>query len=195
MKDYLAGLTRRYLSKRQAILVQLLDRCMSDLERIGDHIEPSAPSPCGGGSQPEAVVDRLSFSIFFQLYETVLDIFKLLIRSFDPDRDHHRGGRRPDPAGPRRLHAASLQTRTHFNEKVSQRAMTPTSGIFFSEYIAALDRIVRHARNIAYAEKQPQFWIKRSKLEKFADFSPAPALQPLVNPSEYLSRLPGDDEL
>ncbi len=39
MKDYLARLTRRRLSKRQAIFVQYIDRSMSALERIGDHIE------------------------------------------------------------------------------------------------------------------------------------------------------------
>jgi Na+/phosphate symporter len=95
MKDYLAELTRRALSKRQAILVQYLDRCMSDLERIGDHIETLCTLSLRRRKFPEAVVDRLSFSIFFQLYEAVLHVFKLLIQSFDPDRD-------PSPTSPTR---------------------------------------------------------------------------------------------
>ncbi len=195
MKEYLAQLTRRALSKRQAIFVQLIDRCMSDLERIGDHVATLCTLSLRRKKIPEAVVDRLSFSLFFQLYEAVLHVFTLLIQSFDPDRDHL------DEIADRILTAredyqqGSLATRTHFNEQVSQRAMTPTSGIFFSEYIAALDRIVRHARNIAYAEKQPQFWIKRSKLQKHAELSPAPELQTLVDPRDYLSRLPDESDL
>jgi phosphate:Na+ symporter len=195
MKDYLAELTRRALSKRQAILVQYLDRCMSDLERIGDHIETLCALSLRRRKFPEAVVDRLSFSIFFQLYEAVLYSFKLLVQSFDPDRDHF-----DDIAGQLLLARddymqASLATRNHFNEQVSQRAMTPTAGIFFSEYIAALDRIIRHGRNIALAQKQPQFWIKRSKFPKRVERTPAPAFQPLVDPKDYLARLQAEDDL
>ena len=39
MRNYLGKLTHHYLSKRQAILIGHIDRCMSDLERVGDHID------------------------------------------------------------------------------------------------------------------------------------------------------------
>jgi hypothetical protein len=89
---------------------------------------------------------------------------------------------------------ASLDTRTLINEKVSQREITPTAGIFFSEYIAALDRIVRHSRNIALSEQQPQFWIKRSKLERHMDMAPEAAIQPLIDPKDFLARIQDEDE-
>jgi len=67
--------------------------------------------------------------------------------------------------------------------------MTSTAGIFFAEYLAALDRIVRHCRNIALSEQQPQFWIKRSKLEKRMALAAEPASHPLVDPQDFQERL------
>ena len=90
---------------------------------------------------------------------------------------------------------ASMGTRAMFTDKVAQRAITPIAGIFFSEYIAALDRIVKHSKSIALAEKQPQFWIKRTKLGKHVDFAPEPAPQQLVDPKDYLARLQAEDYL
>ena len=193
MKDYLASLTRRRLSKRQAILVQHIDRCMSDLERIGDHVETLCALSLRRKKIPEAIVDADSFGIFFGLYESALHILRQLAGSFDPDRDDIR------EIASRLLRArdahmqASLDTRTLFNEKVSRREITPTAGIYFSEYIAALDRIVRHVRNIALSEQQPQFWIKRAKLDRHMDLAPEPAIPPLVDPQDFLARIQKED--
>ena len=189
MKDYLAGLTRRHLSKRQAILVQHVDRCMSDLERVGDHVETLCNVSLRRRQVPAAIVDRLSFSLFFQLYEAALHVLKLLVQSFDPDRDDIAA------VADRILLArddyvqASQAVRIHFNEQVSNRSMTSTAGIFFAEYLAALDRIVRHCRNIALSEQQPQFWIKRSKLEKRMALAAEPVSHPLVDPQDFQERL------
>ena len=194
MKSYLAELTRRALSKRQAIFVQHRDRCMSDLERIGDHIETLCAISLRRKKVPEAIVDRLSFSLFFQLYEAVLYSFKLLVQSFDPARDSFADVADQILLARDDYMQASLATRAHFDEQVSQRVITPTAGIFFSEYVAALDRIVRHARNVALSEKQPQFWIKRAKFHKRVEISPAPAIPRLVDPDDYLARLRDESE-
>jgi phosphate:Na+ symporter len=195
MKDYLARLTRRRLSKRQAIFVQYIDRSMSALERIGDHIETLCTLSLRRQKSSGAIVDRLSFSLFFQLYEAVRHVFKLLIQSFDPDLEDRAAVADRLLAARDDYMEGSLATRNHFNEEVSRRAMTPVAGMYFSEYIAALDRIVRHARNIALAEKEPQFWIKRSKLGKHAEFNPEPEPQPLVDPRDFLSRLQDEDDI
>lgn len=195
MKDYLSRLTHRYLSKRQAIFVQYIDRCMSDLERIGDHVETLCNLSLRRRKFPEAIVDSDSFSKFFNLYERVLHVFKLLIQSFDPEREDIAEIADQILQAREEYMKASLETRNHFNEQVSQHVMTPTAGIFFSESIAALDRIVRHARNIAYAEKQPQFWIKRSKLNKPSERTGTPEAQALVDAKAFLARLPDPDDL
>ena len=58
-----------------------------------------------------------------------------------------------------------------------------------------LDRIVRHSKSIALAEKQPQFWIKRTKLEKHVEMAGSAETYPLVDPKDYLSRLQSEDYL
>lgn len=195
MKEYLARLTRRYLSKRQAILIQHLDRCMSDLERIGDHIETICNLSLRRQKVPEAVVDKESFDTAFRLYENALQLFKLVIDSLDPDKENIQEIAQQILQARDDYMQDSLNTRAMFTDKVSQRAITPIAGIFFSEYIAALDRIVKHSKSIALAEKQPQFWIKRTKLEKHVDLAPEPELQKLVDPKDYLSRLQAEDYL
>ncbi len=194
MKDYLGSIVRRRLSKRQAILVQHVDRCMSDLERIGDHVETLCNLSLRRKKAPEAIVDEDSFGKFFRLYESAFHILRQIAASFDPDQE--------DVAEiasqilqARDVHVqASLEVRTLFDEKVSRREITPSAGIFFGEYVAAIDRIVRHSRNIALSEQQPQFWIKRSKLEKHMDLAPEPEDLPLVDPQHFLARLQDEDD-
>ena len=195
MKEYLSSLTRRYLSKRQAILIQHLDRCMSDLERIGDHVETICDLSLRRQKVPEAVVDKESFDTLFRLYENALHIFRLVIGSLDPDKDNFQEIAQQILQARDDYMQASLATRNMFTEKVSTRSITPIAGIFFSEYIAALDRIVKHSKSIALAERQPQFWIKRTKLGKHVDMAPGVEIQKLVDPKDYLTRLQSEDYL
>ena len=195
MKEYLSNLTRRYLSKRQAILIQHVDRCMIDLERIGDHVETICDLSLRRQKVPEAVVDKESFDSLFRLYESALHVFKLVIDSLDPDKENFQEIAQRILQARDEYVQTSLNTRSMFTEKVSLRAITPIAGIFFSEYIAALDRIVKHSKSIALAERQPQFWIKRTKLGKHVDMAPEPELQKLVDPKDYLTRLQSEEYL
>jgi len=195
MKEYLSNLTRRYLSKRQAILIQHIDRCIVDLERIGDHIETICDLSVRRQKVPEAVVDQESFDAFFSLYERTLQIFKLVIESLNPDKDNIQEMAQGILKARDEYMQASLTTRAMFTDKVAQREITPIAGIFFSEYIAALDRIVKHSKSIALAEKQPQFWVKHKKLGKHVDMAPEVELPELVDPTDYLTRLQQEDYL
>ncbi len=195
MKEYLSNLTRRYLSKRQAILIQHIDRCMIDLERIGDHIETICDLSLRRQRVPEAVVDKDSFDALFHLYEQALHVFRLVIESLDPEKENIQEVAQHILQSRDEYMQASLDTRAMFTDKVSQRSITPIAGIFFSEYISALDRIVKHSKSIAVAEKQPQFWIKRTKLGKHVDMAGEPERHALVDPKDYLSRLQSEDYL
>lgn len=195
MKEFLSNLTRRYLSKRQAILIQHLDRCIVDLERIGDHIETICDLSVRRQKEPKAVVDQESFDAFFALYEKTLQVFSLIIESLDPDRKDIQEMAQRILQMRDDYMQASLTTRALFTDKVAQREITPIAGIFFSEYIAALDRIVKHSKSIALAEKQPQFWVKHKKLEKHVEMAPEVELPELVDPTDYLTRLQSEDYL
>ena len=193
MKDYLGRLVRRRLSKRQAILAQHIDRCMSDIERIGDHVESLANISLRRQQATDALVDAETFDRFFRLFESAFHILRRIAATFNPELDGI-GELAGQVLQARDAYAQdSLDTRAHFTDKVSRREITSAAGIFFSEYIAALDRIVRHVRNIARAEQQPQFWIKHSKLERHMDLAPEPEIQKLVDPKAYLSRLPTEE--
>ncbi len=195
MKEYLDSLTHRYLSKRQAVLLQHIDRCIIDLERIGDHIESICDLSLRRQKVPEAIVDKESFDALFRLYENALGLLKRVIDSLDADKDNIQEVAQQILRARDDYMQASLNTRAMFTDKVAQRSITPIAGIFFGEYISALDRIVKHSKSIALAEQQPQFWIKRTKFGKHVDMAPEPELQKLVDPKDYLARLQAEDYL
>ena len=83
----------------------------------------------------------------------------------------------------------SINIKAVFTEKVANHELSPIVGVFFSEYQAALDRIVKHAKMIALAEKQPFFWIKRKKLQAMGREAPDLPLPEKVNTKDYLDQL------
>jgi phosphate:Na+ symporter len=195
MKEYLTQLTERYLSKRQAVLIQHIDRCMIDLERIGDHIDAIGQLSLRRRKNPDALVDAESLTLLFDLYARALKIFRAVIASLTPeDKDVQAKAKRILRLRDDYI-LMSMNTKAAFTDKVSQRLITPIAGFYFSEYIAALDRIVKHSKSIALAERQPQFWIKRKKLDRTARKAPAIERPQLVDPQDYLDRLQTEDYL
>jgi phosphate:Na+ symporter len=197
MKDYLSALTHRYLSKRQAILIQHIDRCIIDLERIGDHIDSICDLSLRRQKIPEAIVDIESLDRLFLIYAKALKVFRSVIESLNPGaraEEIHQFAERILRVRDEYV-SLSMQTKADFNEKVAHRVMTPIAGFFFSEYIAGLDRIVKHSKSIALAESQPQFWIKRKKLDRQAKQAPAHEQPSLVDPRDYLERLQSEEYL
>jgi hypothetical protein len=140
-------------------------------------------------------VDPESLDMLFELYEAALQVFKLVIDSLDPEHTNIQSLAQRILETRDDYVLLSMNTKTAFTDKVAQRTISPIAGVFFSEYIGALDRIVKHSKSIALAEKQPQFWIKRKKLTRHVDLSPQPAIYELVNPHDYLDRLQTEDYL
>lgn len=195
MKEYLASLTTRYLSKRQAILIQHINRCMIHLERIGDHIDSICDLSLRRKKIPAARVDPESLDMLFELYDTALQVFKLVIESLDPEHTNIQSIAQRILETRDDYVLLSMNTKAAFTDKVTQRIISPIAGVFFSEYIGSLDRIVKHSKSIALAEKQPQFWIKRKKLTRQAELSPQRPIYTSVNPQDYLDRLQSEDYL
>ncbi len=195
MKEYLSKLTYRYLSKRQAILIQHIDRCMIDLERIGDHIDSICDLSLRRQRIPDAIVDSESLDALFALYAKALRTFRAVIVSLNPEAaDIQELAERILRLRDEYVQL-SVTTKATFTDKVAQRLITPIAGFYFSEYIAELDRIVKHSKSIALAERQPQFWIKRKKLERQAKQAPITDRPNLVDPKDYLARLQSEEYL
>ena len=195
MKDYLSALTHRHLSQRQAILIQHIDRCMVDLERIGDHIDSICDLSLRRQKVPDATVESEVLDLLFDLYARALKTFRAVIVSLDPDSE----GIQKQAERILRLRdeyaRLSMRTKATLTDKVARRVISPIAGIYFSGYIAELDRIVKHSRHIAMAERQPQFWIKRNKLDRTADWATPTPSPPSVNPHDYLERLQSEEYL
>lgn len=194
MKEYLTKLTYRYLSRRQAILIQHVNSCMIHLERISDHIDALCDLSNWRRREKDAVLDRESLDMLFGLYSRALRVFRAVIGSLNPE--HTEIQQMAEKILRQRDEYMSLSTKTkaEFTEKVARRIVNPLAGFYFSEYVTGLDRIVRHSRSIALVQQQPQFWIKRSKLERHAGKAPD-SLRPVrVDPHDYLERLQSEEE-
>ena len=193
MRDYLFQIGKKALSRRQSILVQHIDRCMADIERIGDHIDEVCDVSIKRHKTPGARFNKELLDVLFQLYHGSENVLKLVVESLDPEnKDFRVTGEKILDARDEYL-AVSIQAKADFSERIANHEFPPIIGIFFSEYVTAFDRIVRHAKMVALAEKQADFWIKRKKLKRKI-MEPASMAQPeTVDIDEYIERLHGDD--
>jgi phosphate:Na+ symporter len=194
MRDYLAKLTRHYLSKRQAILIEHLDRCMSDLERVGDHVanlsdiakrQRSIPS---ARFSPEAIEDWLS------VHRAVETLLAKVIESLDPETANFQELAKEVLDLREDYGKTALAVRnTHF-QRLEEKVVTPIAGMLFNDYLSNFWRISKHIKSIALAEQQPQFWLKREKLSKVMSAeAPGYSVPENINPDDYLDKLQSDD--
>lgn len=195
MKDFLAVLSRRYLSRRQSILVQHLNRCMADVERIGDHIDEICDISIRRWKIKEARFDRAALEQLCTLHAAVGRVLRLVIDSLNPENPDFQAVAQAILRARDEYVEKSMEIKAAFAEKLAEHQYSPIVGIFFSEYVAAFDRIVKHAKVIALAEKQPYFWIKRKKLDRMVEEEPGPPPPPLADPHDFLDRLHAEDYL
>lgn len=172
LKRYLRDLTGRYLSRRQAIMIQHLNRCMIDIERIGDHNENIADLTEQRLRTRGAAFPSEAQKALFELFEQADRVLKLVIESLNPDQQDFQATAHAILQARDAYAEKSLQAKALFSEKIINHAWAPIAGIFLSEYVAEFDRLVRHTKMIALVESQPYFWIKRRKLDRIAPMMP-----------------------
>lgn len=193
MRDYLARLTRQYLSKRQAILIEHIDRCMSDIERIHDHVANlstiSARQRALSAARfvPAAVEDWLS------VQQAVGSLLDKVIESLDPETAHFQEMAREILDLGEAFRTAAVKVQQAHLQRLEEKAVTPIAGMLFNDYCSNFWRIAKHVQSIALAEQQPQFWIKREKLAKVmsAD-APGYSIPDDIDPQDYLDKLQSD---
>ncbi|NQT91606.1 MAG: Na/Pi cotransporter family protein [Lentisphaerae bacterium] len=195
IKEYLSLITKRVLSKRQAVLIQHLDRCIIDIERIGDHIDAVCDLSVRRQRTPEAVFDKESLEALFDLYRTANEVLRLVIASLDPKQRKFDDMAREILAARDEYMQRSMDAKEMFTGKIMERLDTPVAGLFFSEYVAEFDRIVRHSKNIALVESMPEFWIKRKRLDRVAPENADIELPDLVDVNDFLDKLQLEDYL
>lgn len=194
MGAYLERLTLRYLSRRQAILIQHIDRCVVEIERIGDHVEFLGRLSLRRMKIKDGILTAESFRALFMLYRSALQVLTLVTKSLQPDAKRFAKGATAVLQARDAYAALSMKTHDEFLVRLEQKIETPMAGLIHRQYITAFDRIVRHARNIALAEKQPQFWIKSRKLDRDADPARTPDEPVMLSAAELLPLLEEDEK-
>ena len=186
MKTYVGSMAMRKLSRRQAILVQYLDRCMIHLERMADHIDAICDVSQQRLKEDRVRFDRPTLRQWFSLYREVDRILTLVIESLNADLEEF-ADTAEGIVKTRETFLGKCRTFNHFLvEKLSLREFQPITGVYLNQYVSFLKRIVRHAEAIATTEQKPEFFIKRSKLDHVAARIEGGVPPPPENPEDYL---------
>ncbi len=193
MDDYLGYLARHYLSRRQTLFVQHLDRCMKDIERIGDHLTHIGETSVERFRIPDAIVPEDLFRAWFALFCSAKHVVGLMAKSFDPDSNTFQNTALEILRARDAYMIQSLDAKAEFAGAARDKRITPIGGYYLSRYVEDLDRLVRRAKSIAFAERQPDFWVKQAKLEKDAKKALAYTVPTRVAPQDYLELLKRDN--
>ena len=193
LRDYIGKLTRNYLSKRQAILIEHIDRCMSDIERIGDHIANLGTiaerqrAIRAARFVPAAVEDWLA------LHRATAKLLAKVIASLDPETANFQEMAREILALREEFRATAMEVQQAHLARLENKVVTPIAGMIFNDYLSNYWRIAKHIKAIALAEQQPQFWIKREKLgQVMSAEAPGYSVPEEINPNDYLDKLQSD---
>ncbi len=198
MTDFLGRLTRGYLSRRQTLFLQHLDRCMKDLERIGDHLVHIGDTSMERFRVADALLPEDLFRSWFHLFCSAKQVLVLMTQSFDPDNRSFQTTALHILRARDRYMIESMDLLADLSGATRDKIITPIGGYYLNRYLADLDRLVRRAKTIALAERQPDFRVKASKLERQSKPPLHYEIPQRVDPREYLERLqrePLDDDL
>lgn len=194
MRDYLFALTRHYLSRRQAILIEHIDRCMSDLERVGDHIDNLAKIAARQRRMPEARFGAPATEDWLALHRAVASLMAQVIESLDPETANFQELAKQILDRREELTQTALAAQQAHFKRLEEKSVTPVAGMLFNDYLSNFWRIAKHIKNIALAEQQPQFWLKREKLgQVMSGDAPGYAIPGEISPKDYLHRPQSDD--
>jgi phosphate:Na+ symporter len=172
MVQFLKTLTKRELTRRQSIMVQHLARCISDVERIGDHLDHMSEVSIQRHKVEAALFGRELLDELFARHQGVQEILDRITESLDPDKEQFDSEAESILQLMRGYHEESAKTRELFNQRIAEYKVNPAAGLFYDSYLDIFDRIVRHARSIALTESKPTFWIKSYKLDREAGSDP-----------------------
>ena len=193
MRDFLGQLTRQYLSKRQAILIGHLDRCMSDLERVGDHIENLSDIAKRQRAIPAARFSPEMIESWLAVHRAEEKLLSKVIESLDPETVDFQEIAKEILALREEYNQTAMIARNAHFQRLEEKAVTPIAGLLFNDYLSNFWRISKHIKTIALAEQQPQFWLKREKLSQVMSAESSDYVEPEpINPNDYLDKLQFD---
>ena len=190
MRVYISKLTRHYLSKRQAILIEHIDRCMSDIERVGDHVANLSAIAARQRAIRTARFVPAAVEDWLAVHKAVGTLLAKVIESLDPETSHFQEMAKQILALREDFRATAMTVQQAHLQRLEEKSVTPIAGMIFNDYLSNFWRMTKHIKSIALAEQQPQFWIKREKLGKaMSDEAPGYPIPEAFNPHDYLDKL------
>jgi phosphate:Na+ symporter len=172
---YLLAVADRRLSTRQSILLQHLMVTVSDLERIGDHIEEVTKTT----SEKVAAhvwFDEESMRLLVEQYLLVDRLLRLTILSLDPDLRAFKPVAKRMLELRREFVVSTRTLRVRYRKLVVDHVETARNGLYYERYLRCFERIVRHTKSIARVEREDFFAVKPQKFERRTERVSAPAL-------------------
>ncbi len=193
MKAYLSQLTHRQLSRRQVMLIQEVSRCMSDIERIGDHLDKISDTSVRREKETVARFDEDTMRSLFSLYRKTANILRLVRDSLRPDQQDFQQAAKVLLDARDDYVRASQAAKDDLGDEVAEHRIAPIAALFYRDYLASFDRIVKHARAIALAQQKPDFRIKQKKLLRAEKRATTPELPAPIDRDDFLHRLHMED--
>jgi len=168
VQAYLGKLTHGYLSRRQALLVQALNRCIVGLERIGDHIDSLGQFVRRGRADGLKELEAPMAAQVWKLAALARGVVDQLARSFVIEGSDFSAAAWPVLEARSRYNRESAPVKADMIEQLSRHEVAADLALEFSEFTTTLDRIVRHCAVVSMEQRQPAFTLKESKLGRAA---------------------------
>jgi phosphate:Na+ symporter len=167
-RAYLHELARTYLSRRQALMVQGLDRCVLGVERIGDHVDSLAYLVRKDGGHVLDRLDAATASALARVADLAEKTVRAVARSFAADNGTLEAASWEVLDARNTFMRESAPVRANIEERLSRHEVPARVVLAFGEYAVALERIVRHCAILAQEQRRPSFKIKSTKLGRLA---------------------------
>lgn len=182
INDYLFRISRRRLSRRQAVILQYLQRQVADIERIGDHAE-NLVEIIQDKNDRKVWFDDETVRLMVDLYLKADKVLGLMVESLNPRNERFGSSADAIMAAREDFKVMSKQVRDRYTERVLARDDDAMHGIVHASIVSTLDRIVKHSRNVAFAEQSPLFRLKPHKLGRRAEPGPGDRIDDARGPS------------
>ena len=140
-------------------------------------------------------MDKALLEELLGLYKSAAKVLELVIQSLDPEQQAFQESARDILDARDAFKERQSVLRVALTAQVSNQEIDPLAAVFCAQYMGVFQRIVKHARNIAMVQLQPEFVIKRTKLDRTADPAPKTDTPELADAQDFLNRLQSDDHL
>ena len=166
VREFLMAMTERYLSRRQALLIEYLEDIVIHIERIGDHLDAFCDISARRHKHKAGRFDQESIIGLYDVMDILDSMLNELASSFKPGE----GSQKESVARIQSLRMDLIRELTQLEaqhtQKVADHNMPALRAVFFNECISTCKRLAQHIDAIAQLESGADFWIKQKKLDR-----------------------------